>query len=215
MVPVFLHINSSAGRYMRKKFCEKYNNIFYVHHINPTLFSLYERGYLLKDKIIRFWRFRDVNIMDKGDTVYKVDNTISVLDLDVKDKKYFTTLRYPVDRYMSEYNRNADKYYPIAYGLSNDIMVKSLLAAFSGDVDDYLRDVTLEQYERLLELLDDTIIGVMGRKESCDEGLNNTFEFETPLSFSDYNGYELKPEVEQKIIDNNEWDMKLYEHFKP
>ena len=37
-IPLFIHINSSGGRYIRNKLCEKYNDNFIVHHINPRLY---------------------------------------------------------------------------------------------------------------------------------------------------------------------------------
>ena len=46
-LPLFIHINSSSGRYIRSKFCEKYNDNFIVHHINPRLYlDRVNRGYI-------------------------------------------------------------------------------------------------------------------------------------------------------------------------
>ena len=46
-IPLFIHINSSGGRYIRSKFCEKYNDNFIVHHINPRLY----RDIVLRNKV--------------------------------------------------------------------------------------------------------------------------------------------------------------------
>ena len=210
MTPVFLHINSSGGRYLRKKFCEKYDNVFYVHHINPLLFVA---DGIDKDKIIRFWRFRDVTKINKGETTLKISNTISVLDLDVKDKAYFTTLRNPVDRYLSELSRGGgiDLSDNI---LSHNIMVKSLLVALTGDVSHYLRETDEESYNKVIEGLKGMTIMIMDEGDESYKTLNEKYEFNTPVDFSKYKRKEIEEIMAERIREINQWDIKLYNHYK-
>lgn len=207
MVPVFLHINSSGGRYLRKKFCENYDNAFYVHHINPLLYNI---DGVDKNKIIRFYRFRDVTKMNKEDSILRIDNTISVLDLDVKDKEYFTTLRNPVDRYLSELN-HIDLSDNI---LSHNIMVKSLLVALTGSLEYYFNEVGEEIYETLIEMMGGVCVITMDKDDNSYSRLNDRFKFNTPVDLSNYRSYSTDPTMEEKIRDINKWDIKLYEHYK-
>ena len=54
-IPLFIHINSSGGRYLRNKLCEKYNDNFIVHHINPRLYL----DIVSRDKVVRCWKYRN------------------------------------------------------------------------------------------------------------------------------------------------------------
>ena len=101
MIPVFIHINSCGGRYLRKKLCEKYNNKFYIHHINPKAWNNSNR-----DKIVRFWRYRNPDLIYNHDILKCNKNT--VLNLQISNDKYiFCILRHPYTRYISE-NKNID-----------------------------------------------------------------------------------------------------------
>jgi len=212
MTPVFLHINSSGGRYLRAKLCEYYNNAFYVHHVNPALYTHLDR--IRRDKIIRFWRYLDVRGIANGEEILKIDNTSSVLALEVEDKEYFTVLRNPVDRYLSELSHLPNDIGAIDNKLSYNIMVKSLLMALTGSVEYYFREITEKTYSMVVDNLSDMCVIMMDYNDSSYNRLNDKFKFNSPVDFGAYQRRDISADLERKIMKINKWDIKLYEHFK-
>ena len=220
MTPVFLHINSSAGRYIRRKFCEKYDNAFYVHHINPLMHYYYYHQGLSKNRIVRFWRYRDPATRFRLDTVKMVDNTISVLDLEVDNKIYFTTIRNPIDRYLAEINRSFSVDDMATYsGIMRDdygtnLATKSLLVALYGDINYYFKEITEEIFEDLINILNCVHVIILDKDTPSECILNDLFEFNVPVDLTNYKQYTIPYHIEEIIIHRNKWDIALYNHFK-
>ena len=68
-IPLFIHINSSGGRYIRNKLCEKYNDNFIVHHINPRLY-LDKYGFILTSSSSSLLRLPNSSLLYWSDHLF-------------------------------------------------------------------------------------------------------------------------------------------------
>jgi len=192
-IPLFIHINSSGGRYMRSKFCEKYNDNFIVHHINPRLY----RDIVPRNKVVRCWKYRDPYL--KYSTMLMKFNNVSIFD--IKDTIPFIVLRDPIQRYKTE-NRNISE--PWEDARSYNIICKSLYVAFTGDYNDFFLEFTEDKYNSIINFMKTIKVITLNQ---IDE-LTNLFEFNSPpvyKSSSRENEHDKK-----KIEDINYFDCKLY-----
>lgn len=189
--PLFIHINSSGGRYIRNKFCEKYNNNFIVHHINPKLYQ----DIVPRNKIIRCWKYRDVEL--KYNTELEKYNNISIFNLN--NTIPFIILRNPIERYESE-NKNIIT--PWKDIRSYNIICKSLYVAFTGNYDEYFLEFNEDKFNNLLSFIKNITVILLNK---IDE-LSNLFEFNSPPIYKQY----YKNNDNKIIKDINYFDCKLY-----
>ena len=146
-IPLFIHINSCGGRYVRNKLCENYNNNFIIYHINPGLW----KDIVPRDKIIRFWKYRNPEL--KYNTNIEKYYNISIFD--ISNTIPFIIMRDPIQRYKSE-NKNIQE--SLNDSRSYNIICKSLYVTLLNDYNEYFLDFTDEKYYKLLELLKNIII---------------------------------------------------------
>ena len=195
--PLFIHINSSGGRYIRSKFCEKYNDNFIVHHINPRLYM----DNVPRHKVVRCWKYRDPTI--KYNNEIKRYYNASVFDLD--NTIPFIILRNPVERYKSENKHIVNPWKDVG---SHNIICKSIYVAFTGNYNEFFVDFNEDKYNCLIEFIKTiTIIPLNDIYK-----LSNLFEFDsTPV----YISASSDDNKDNKIIeDANYFDCKLYNLYK-
>jgi len=194
--PLFIHINSCGGRYIRSKFCEKYNDNFIVYHINPRLW----KDIVPRSKIVRCWKYRDPTF-EYSTPLLKYPN-ISILDLN--NTIPFIILRDPILRYKSENksennntNDNTNSY---------NIMCKTLYIAFTGDYNEYFVPFTESKYNNLLKFITNTknIIIIPINKINL---LANYFSFKSVPSFIDNNN---NNNILTNNSDNNKENLDFY-----
>ena len=194
-IPLFIHINSSGGRYIRNKLCENYNDNFIVHHINPRLYL----DIVPRDKVVRCWKYRNPKI--NYNTKLKKYYNVSIFDLN--DTIPFIILRNPVERYNSE-NKNITA--PWKNIKSYNIMCKSIYVAFTGIYNDFFEEFNEEKYNRLIKFMNKVIVIPLNKIEN----LSNSFEFNSPLIYKS-----LHSKNNNKIIEDiNYFDCKLYNLYK-
>jgi len=194
--PLFIHINSSSGRYIRKKFCEKYNDNFIVHHINPKLWM----DVLPREKMVRCWQFRDVRLNYKSPLKKYQNPNI----FDFRNTVPFVILRKPVERYISE-NKNVDN--SENDSRSYNVMCKSLYVALTGDYNNYFLDFTEVMFDELIVLMKNIIVIPLNKIDK----LCTFFEFNSEPEYNPsktviIDDYE---DLKQK----NYFDCKLYEYY--
>tara|TARA_B110001452_G_scaffold267462_1_gene277444 strand:+ start:1402 stop:2031 length:630 start_codon:yes stop_codon:yes gene_type:complete len=196
-IPLFIHINSCGGRYIRDKFCEKYNNNFIVHHINPRLW----RDIVPRDKIVRIWKYRDPGLNYNTD----IEKYYNISIFDINNSIPFVILRNPIERYKSE-NRNIENCFNDQR--SYNVICKSLYVALTGNYNEYFLEFSHVKYNTLLNLLKDIIVIPINKIEL----LANWFEFNTKPTYKENkNNYDTNND--NIIIQNNSFDCKLYNNF--
>ena len=194
-IPLFIHINSCGGRYIRSKFCEKYNDNFIVHHINPQLW----KDKVDRDKVVRIWKYRDsylkynTNIQKYYNiSCFKIPNTIP-----------FVILRNPIERYKTEnYNIETDN-------RSYNVICKSIYVAITGDYNEYFQDFTEEKYEILIQSMKNIIVIPITKIEL----LANYFNFNSKPIYKKRENNDNVYDDNDNIELNNYYDCKLYNHF--
>lgn len=195
--PLFIHINSSGGRYIRSKLCEKYNDKFIVHHINPQLYM----DKVPRPKVVRCWKYRDPSF--SYTTEIKKYYNVSIFDLN--DTIPFIILRNPVERYKSENKHIVNPWKDVR---SHNIICKSLYVAFTGNYNDFFLDFNEDKYNSLIEFI--KTISVIPLNVSYK--LSNFFEFNSPLVYTPSDHYSNE---DNKIIEDvNYFDCKLYNLYE-
>jgi len=194
--PLFIHINSSSGRYIRKKFCEKYNDNFIVHHINPKLWM----DSVPRNKIVRCWQFRNVFLKYESPLKKYKNSKIS----DFNNAVPFVILREPVERYISE-NKKLDN--PENDSRSYNIMCKSLYVAFTGDYNNFFLDFTEEMFDELIVLMKNIIVIPLNKIGK----LCTFFEFNSKPEYEPRQ-YDKQPD-HHGLKQKNYFDCKLYDYY--
>ena len=199
--PLFIHINSCGGRYIRKKLVEKYNDNFIVHHINPLLY----RDLVPRNKIVRIWQYKDVT-RNKGRNIIKKYDNKSIFD--IPNTVPFLVLRNPIERYKTE---NKHHKLHISEQLKDErsynIICKSLFVAFTGDYNEYFLKFNEKKFKKILEYLKDIKVILLERIYL----LSDIFEFNTPPI---YKKHEYKNKTyDSEIRDKNYFDYKLYKLY--
>ena len=194
--PFFIHVNSSCGRYIRKKLCEKYNDNFIVHHINPNLW----RKDVQREKIIRCWQFRDVRL--KYESPLKKYSNAKLSDFN--NIVPFVILREPVERYISE-NKNVEN--AGNDSRSYNITCKSLYIAFTGDYNNFFLDFTEVMYDELIVLLENIIVIPLNKIDK----LSTFFEFNSEPEYKPKQS--VITDDYEDLKQKNYFDCKLYEYY--
>ena len=193
--PLFIHINSCGGRYVRAKLCEKYNNDFFVHHINPKLW----RDIVPREKVVRFWRYRSPKL--KYNTELQKYNNISIYDTGTNVHP-FIILRNPIVRYLTE---NKNEYLPWNDTRSHDVMCKSIYVAITGDYNSFFDEFNEEKFEIVLEHLKHISVITLDKIYK----LENIFNFNTSLEYKPKKEIITNPWVEKV----NMFDCRLYKLY--
>ena len=190
--PLFIHINSSGGRYIRSKFCEEYNDNFIVHHINPRLY----RDIVPRNKVVRCWKYR--NPFLKYNT--KITKYYNVSVFDFANTIPFVILRNPIERYKTE---NTGISAPWKDVRSHNIICKSLFVAFTGIYNEFFLEFNEDKYNSLIQFMKTVHVIPLNKIDK----LSNLFKFNSPPV------YKLRPPKNDnnKIIEEvNYFDCKLY-----
>ena len=195
-IPLYIHINSSGGRYIRTKLCEKYNNNFIVHHINPKLYM----DIVSRNKVVRCWKYRNPGL--KYNTEIKKYYNVSIFDL--YDTIPFVILRDPIERYKTE---NKGITTPWKDVRSHNIICKSLYVAFTGILNEFFLEFNEEKYNNLIKFMKKISVITLNKIYK----LSNLFQFNSqPVYKPNY-----KNDDNNKIIkDVNYFDCKLYNLYK-
>lgn len=223
--PVFIHIASCGGRSLRNIFNKILDNNIYIHHINPGLWT---RKDIPFHKIIRLWLYRDVTIMDKGDKIIKYNQSTKVTNLPLLNKmpiKYFIILRNPVYRVLAERKHtNIDINSFITNPDGYNMICKSILIAFTGNIDIYLKNIDQNKLEEIKRYIigNNVMIGFTNKFNDTLKQLSDYLEYDNFLDFIDEkntkNSNEKYANINQNVIDiiknNNKYDILLYEWAK-
>lgn len=222
-IPLFIHINSCAGRYIRDKLSENYNNNFIIYHINPTLYQ----DNVDRDKLIRCWKYKDYkklrNIcLNNSEILEEEKKNLKQIFKEPPEKYYnvnvndfsnsipFTILNEPVKRYKIE-NKNIKE--PLKDVRSYNIMCKSLYIAFTGDVNELFLEFNEDKYNRLLEYIKNINVLTIDKINE----LANLFKFDEPLVYNDDDNNDdndVDNDLDSEIRNANYFDCKLYNLYK-
>lgn len=195
--PLFIHINNSGGKYTRSKLCERYNENFIVHHINPKLYM----DIVPRNKVIRCWKYRDPSL--KYNTETEKYNNFCIFNF--YDTVPFVILRDPIERYKAENNGIIAPWKDVR---SHNIICKSLYVAFTGILSDFFLEFNEDKYNYLLKFLRQ--ISVI-RLDKIYE-LSNIFNFNSPPVYKKEKNY--NNDDNNKIIEDvNYFDCKLYNFY--
>ena len=196
IIPIFIHVNSSGGRYIRNKLQEKYYNEFIVHHINPRLYN----KNIDKDNIIRFWKYNTREIYNNTNNIFHI-----------KDGIPFCIIRNPVERYKSENFENIEE--SLKEKKSYNIICKSLLVALSRNVEDYFDDFDENKYNIIKNFLDKRPAEKFIHLIKLDEidRLETFFEFSSSLFYKEKKT--TNNELNKLIEEKNKYDMRLYNEY--
>lgn len=219
--PVFIHIASCGGRSLRKIFNKILDNNIYIHHINPGLWV----KDIPRNKIIRLWLYRDVTKMNKNDKINKMGSTTKIIDLPLINNmpiKYFIILRNPVYRVLAERKHtNIDMMSFITNPAGYNMICKSILIAFTGNIDLYFEDIDNNKLEEIKSYIIDNnvMIGFTNQFNNTLKQLSDYLEYNKFLDFIDekntINSNKKYENNNQNIIDiikkNNKYDILLYE----
>ena len=199
-IPLFIHINSSAGRYLRSKFCEKYNENFIVHHVNPKLYL----DKVPREKLVRCWKYRDPSQKHYTTEIEKYRN-ISIFN--IPNTIPFIILCDPILRYKKE-NKNINE--PWKDIRSHNIICKSIYIAITGDQNELFLEFDECKFNKLLNSIKDIIVLPIHKMSQ----LTNHFEFNSPPIY-DENINNKYSNIDDKIIAKaNYYDCKLYDLYK-
>lgn len=217
ITPVFIHINKSSGRYLRQKLCEDYNDNFYVHHVNPQLW----RDNVPRNKVIRFWKYRNP-LMSYSTPMIRVSNS-TVLDLS-ENIRIFSIIRNPVHRYISEnfyHIKDLTLEDPSIINTLDDnrscnIMCKSILIAFTKNVDLLFQDFTEINFEDLINFIENNNVKIFNLDDNNNyKDIQNYLNLSTPIKSEINNKYNnLSSQIKDLIEKKNNWDVKLYQKYK-
>ena len=219
--PVFIHIASCGGRSLRKIFNKILDNNIYIHHINPGLWA----KDIPRNKIIRLWLYRDVKKMIKDDKINRMGSTTKVTNLPLINNmpiKYFIILRNPVYRVLAErIHTNIDIISFITNPDGYNMICKSILIAFTGNIDLYFEDINNDKLEEIKRYIIDNnvMIGFTNKFNDTLKRLSDYLEYDKFLDFIDEknkkNSNKKYTNISQNTFDiikkNNKYDILLYE----
>jgi len=190
-----IHLAHCGGSVLRDTIEEHVPDQIFVHHLNPKLWV--KEGRPPEDKLIRYWKYGGG---------YRADNTKPITDL---CDRLCTVVRDPYTRVRKEMGSSGiDHTDP----LGHDIMCKSLLAAFTGDVKVYLEPFTESKYDTMWKHLNDTntLVGVLDKYPQFITKLNEHFGVNFVADKFDRVPTQYPGDLRKTIEQYNKFDLLLY-----
>ena len=162
--------------------------------------------------------------MNKNDKINKMGSTTKVIDLPLINNmpiKYFIILRNPVYRVLAERKHtNIDMMSFITNPAGYNMICKSILIAFTGNIDLYFEDIDNNKLEEIKRYIIDNnvMIGFTKKFNDILKQLSDYLEYDKFLDFIDEkntkNSNEKYENINQNIINiikkNNKYDILLY-----